>query len=470
MSRSRVLCLNLNFLYERHKRSKLGSGLSICTASPYGRTSRGGWLTTARPVLRDVTPQGVPSQPGIRIEIFDQGENMRASSLNRLQLCIGAGVALFVTAASAQTETVLYSFSSPIDPSGRFMQLKSSAILGTSFYGGSKGEGTIYQLKEKSGTWYYRLVLNFKEATGANPYDGLTIDKAGNVFGATEDGGANNFGTVFALTPNTHGGWTQTVLHNFTGSDGAYPEDVLIADSTNNTLYGTTSSTVGGSGCGNVFSITSDGKYGLLYSFKGGKDGCQPQTGMTFGQTQGTIFGTTLGGGASGNGTVFSMKESQGSWTEKVIYAFAGTSDGQHPTDFRVDAKGNLFGLAAGGQYGQGVVFELTKSFDHWREKTIYSFTGGSDGATPIGLHIDLTTGTIYGSTQFGGTYGEGTVFKLAHSGGGWSESVLHSFGGPGDGAYPVSRPIQDKVSGNIYGTTNQGGQYGDGVVYMIVP
>lgn len=395
---------------------------------------------------------------------------MRAFRFGRLSVCLGAVAALIATTAAAQTETILYSFSSPVDPTGRFIQLKSGAIVGTTYYGGSSSKGGVYQLKEKGGSWKYKQVYSFTGSGGANPYDGLTIDKVNGIFGASQNGGANGYGTVFTLSPTQSGSWNQTVLHNFTGADGGFPEGVLIANSAADRLYGTTSAG-SSSGCGNVFSIATGGSlYKVLYAFKGGNDGCHPQTGMAFGTDEGTFFGTTIGGGSYGQGTVFQMRKNHGDWRKRTVYEFTGGTDGGMPTDFRADANSNLFGVAAGGQYGEGVVFELERSLGYSQGKTIHTFGNGADGASPIGLHINLTTGTIYGSTETGGAYGQGTVYELTPSGGNWTETILHSFGGPGDGAYPVSRPIQDKATGNIYGTTNQGGQYGDGVIYMIVP
>ena len=392
---------------------------------------------------------------------------MRASSLNRLSAFLGISAAFFVTAASAQTESILYNFSSAVNATGRFLQLKSGGMLGTTYSGGTDADGNVYQLKESSGVWKYKQVYSFDWSAGANPADGVTLDGTNVYFGTTQSGGSDGYGTIYRLASSAHG-WVQSVIHNFGGGDGEYPETVLIADTSTNTLYGTTNSSSGGSGCGTAFSIKTNGTFSLLYAFEGGSDGCHPQTGMTFGTNAGTMFGTTTSGGAYGEGTVFELKESDGIWSEHVIHSFKGGSNGGQPTDFRVDANGNLFGVATGGLYGQGIVFELTKSAGSWKEKTIYSFRGGSDGASPVGLHIDLTTNAIYGATEYGGTYGAGTAFQLTRSGAGWYDTILHSFGASGDGAYPVSRPVQDKVTGNLYGTTLNGGQYGTGVVYTI--
>lgn len=196
----------------------------------------------------------------------------------------------------------------------------------------------------------------------------------------------------------------------------------------------------------------------------------------------GNLYGTTHSGGNYGNGTVFEVKKNQdGSWTEKVLHHFTGGNDGSQPVGGLIsDQAGNLYGTTTyGGTYGNGVVFKLTPNSDgSWAERVLHSFTGGADGGYPN--HPDLVfdaAGNLYGATASGGegncsfpTTGCGVIFELtANSKGNWTEQVLHRFSGGNDGAEPEATLIFDK-SGNLYGTTVNGGVYGYGVVFELTP
>jgi uncharacterized repeat protein (TIGR03803 family) len=160
------------------------------------------------------------------------------------------------------------------------------------------------------------------------------------------------------------------------------------------------------------------------------------------------------------------MPNGKGGWTEKVLYNFPAGSGTVTPSSLIFDAVGNLYGETEfGGSAGLGTVFELSPSGANWTEKTIYTFTGRSDGANPQGGLIFDATGNLYGSTQKGGSAcpgtGCGTVFELSPSGGGWTKSLLYNFnGGAADGEYPVAALVFDS-KGNLYGTTLGGGVNG---------
>ncbi len=184
-------------------------------------------------------------------------------------------------------------------------------------------------------------------ADGGNPLSSLVIDAVGNLYGTTFVGGAQGAGEVFELSPNTSGGWTQSVLYSFTGgADGANPylADVIFDKAGN--LYGTT---VGGGdhNLGVVFELTPTGNgwsESVLYSFAGGVDGANPYSGLLF-DPRGNLYGTTYSGGAHGDGTVYELKhENSGEWKEKVIHTFDGKS-GLAPVGGLVfDRRGDLFG------------------------------------------------------------------------------------------------------------------------------
>jgi uncharacterized repeat protein (TIGR03803 family) len=313
------------------------------------------------------------------------------------------------------------------------------------------------------------------------PYAGLIFDKAGNLYGTTEFGGAYNQGTVFEVTPNSDGAWTETVLYNFTGNaDGGQPYAGLVLDAAGN-LYGTTN--FGGSGncslgCGTVFKLApASGGWAetVLYTFTGNSDGREPYARLAF-DAAGNLYGPTLLGGnlgtvcSSGCGTVFKLTRGSSSWTESVLYTFAGTADGASPYDgLTFDAAGNLYGTAyAGGASGNGAIFKLTPGSSGWTESVLHAFTGKYDGKYSYGAVIMDNAGNLYGTAFQGGGQGYGVVFELTPSStGGWKEKVLHSFGNS-PSANPVAGLVMD-AAGNLYGTTQAGGAQGSGLVFEIM-
>jgi uncharacterized repeat protein (TIGR03803 family) len=275
--------------------------------------------------------------------------------------------------------------------------------------------------------------------------------------------------------------WYEKVLRSFgNGTDGYAPSAGLIFDAAGN-LYGTTQYGGGANAYGTVFELTPAGGGNwtetVLYSFRSGTDGAVPGAGLIF-DAAGNLYGTTTAGGPN-NGTVFELTPTTaGGWTEQVLYRFcsqANCTDGQYPYGSLIfDAAGNLYGTTEfGGTYGAGTVFKLTPAAGGgWTETVLYSFGRGTDGASPlVGLIFDVV-GNLYGTTTFGGTYGAGTVFELTPTaGGGWTETVLHSFNPNNgtDGFNPYAGLIFD-AAGNLYGTTYYGGSYGGGTVFELTP
>jgi uncharacterized repeat protein (TIGR03803 family) len=342
----------------------------------------------------------------------------------------------------------------------------------------------------------YKVLHRFKgRADGRAPYAGLVFDSAGNLYGTTAEGGnstkcLHGCGTVFELTPNSDGTWTEHVLHSFDIDDGEYPFGKLIFDAAGN-LYGTTSEGGGASGSGTVFELTpnSDGSWTehVLHSFDI-DDGASPDGKLIF-DAAGNLYGTTVGGGgANGSGTVFELTpNSGGTWTEHVLYIFTGGTDGGYPeAGLLFDAAGNLYGTTLFGGLGAcflpqgcGVLFELTPHSDGtWTEHVLHSFTGRKDGGVPTGDLIFDAMGNLYGATINGGDIkscrrqgvrGCGVIFELIpHSDGSWTERVLHTFENR-----PASNPyaglIFDAV-GNLYGIAHRGGPVDGGVVFKLIP
>ncbi len=195
---------------------------------------------------------------------------------------------------------------------------------------------------------------------------------------------------------------------------------------------------------------------------------CSSVAPLQEGLTPGTLIGATWDGGSNGKGTLFELVNSQGTWSEKVIYTFAGTTDGALPIDLVRSKNGTIYGVAPNaGYYGGGVVFELKLHKGNWQFKVLHSFDL-NDGYVPYGITRDDKTGALYGTTQQGGAFGYGTVFKLVPNGNDWVETVLHDFENGKDGAYPTARPTFDSDTGILYGSTVQGGKNGSGTVYAI--
>ncbi|MGC9950923.1 MAG: choice-of-anchor tandem repeat GloVer-containing protein [Bryobacteraceae bacterium] len=333
---------------------------------------------------------------------------------------------------------------------------------------------------------------------GASPNGGVVPGPKGALYGTTEFGGSsaacltNGCGTVFALEPSGPGGgtWIESILHNFTSSDGATP-DAGVVIGQGGVLYGTTyaGGAYGCYDCGTVFELvppaaalaTPGGTWteDVLHSFGGPGDASGPQTGLVVGGN-GALYGTTLG---PGGGTVFELRPpsaSGGAWTEIILHTFtSGHGDGVTPSGtIALGANRALYGATlVGGAYGQGTVFELSPPATRagpWKETVLYSFTGGGDGANPYAGVVLGAHGAIYGTTQEGGGTGNGVVFELtppAAPGGAWTESVLYNFCSAfdcSDGYVPYASLLF--AQGTLYGDTYMGGASNEGALFELQP
>src|SRR5579863_2858348 len=355
-----------------------------------------------------------------------------------------------------------------------------------------------------SAEWKEKVLYSFQGGTdGAYPAGGVVFDKQGNLYGATQQGGADNCspmaacGTVYQLSPpgQKGGAWTEAILHVFKGkafNDGEFPAGGVITDASGN-IYGTTS--YGGTGdcvllgikggCGTVYEFspprTEGGAwtYAILYSFKGGNDGYLPNGDLVFDST-GSLYGSTAFGGGKGTtcdpgyyqycGTVFKLsppKTKGGKWTEEVLHSFAGGSDGGNPNGGLVlDGKGAIYGTTyiggneggACGSEGCGTIFQLKRPNEKggaWTETVLHRFSTSGDGGGPAaGVAFGRNEG-LYCTTVGGGVGNSpwGTVVQLViDSNGKWKERLLHSFKDGDDGSEPRSGVVFD-AKGNIYGT-----------------
>ncbi len=376
--------------------------------------------------------------------------------------------------AQAQTFKVIHTFTGGADggePAAGLTMDRAGNLYGTAEEGGAGGYGTVFQLKRSGANWTFNTLYGFAGGRDAGlPLAGVIFGPNGSLYGTTQEGGEDcspeGCGTVFNLKPFPTAcktalcGWQETVLYRFTGgSDGSNPgAGELTFDQAGN-IYGTTG--YGGlSGNGTVFELApSNGGWteSVLYDFSG-KNGSQPTSGVIF-DSVGNLYGTTWGGGADGAGTAFELTYLAGSgWTESFLYSFTGGNDGGGVyAGLIFDQSGNLYGTTAAGGSGKGgTVFELTPSNGSWTLNTLYSFTGGGN-CGPWGTVVMDGQGNLYGTTYCDGPYEWGTVFKLTPSGNGWTYTDLHDFTGGSDGGFPEGNVTVDP-SGNLYGTTWRGG------------
>jgi uncharacterized repeat protein (TIGR03803 family) len=320
---------------------------------------------------------------------------------------------------------------------------------------------------------------------GGDPHSALIFDSAGNAYGTTVRGGDLDFGTVFKLTPQATGKWTESVLYSFlAGSDGKNPYGGVTMDGKGN-LYGTTAAggtggICAGDGCGTVFQLIASGgtwSESILYSFQGGTDGWDAGGGLVF-DPQGNLYGTTADGGTAdgcsgqGCGVVYQLSPVRGGWKEKVIHRFTDGRDGYRGSLglLLLDKAGNLYGTAElGGAHAAGTVFKLTPVSGKWQFSIIDGLRGLPHPGFPYGGLIADPSGNLYGTTYFGGRNGLGSVFQLINVSGKWTEVRIHSFKGGLDGSLPTSTLVFD--AGNLYGTTTAGGDPNDdGVIFKLTP
>jgi uncharacterized repeat protein (TIGR03803 family) len=384
----------------------------------------------------------------------------------------------FTNAAWAQTEKVIYSFTGGTDggePEGGVIVDAKGNLYGTTQSGGAGGAGTVFELTPNSdGTWTEQVIHSFvfNGADGGLPFSSLTFDSKGNLYGMTVAGGAAEGGTVFELSPGSNGVWNEQILFSFNGgSDGGSLDGGKLTLDGSGNIYGTCFSG-GAYGFGVVFELTpgSNGIWTetILHSFAGGNDGSGPLNESLALDADGNVYGITSVGGPYDYGVVFELLHgSNGTWTEKILHAFTGGADASNPSGGLIfDASHNLYGASF------YYAFELsTGSNGAWTEKQIHQFTGGSDGAYPESALVFDKAGNLYGTTSDGGFH-RGTVFELIPGPDGtWTEKILHKFSPTGgDGVFPAYPALAISLNGTLYGTTQSGGASNEGVVFAVKP
>ncbi len=460
------------------------------------------------------------------------------------------------------TQTVLHNFSGSSfgGPDGAYPNSiifdGAGNLYGTTFGGGTFGKGTVFRMIPSANGWKEAVLYSFAGPFADGAYPGpLTLDSSGNLYGTTSQGGNSlcydqysqqyyGCGIAYELSPNSDGTWSETILYNFQeGADGGDPTSTLVLDKSGN-LYGTANYggylgngcefLDGGGGCGVLFRLSkANGVWTetVLYTFLGTtSDGSAPPAGVVFDaqdnlyglgypgliefsptsqgtwtpkllytlnlyafglpsfDSAGNVYGTSFNGGISssscngGCGTIFELSPNGvGGWTATTLYAFTGGNDGAEPMGMLRTASGNLFATnQAGGipkclnSYGCGAIFELApNSSGTWSGSVVYDFPLSSlDGGTPYSNLVADAAGNLYGTTTRGGSSNFGTVFKMSvNAKGMWQSTVLYSFtNANGDGAIPQAGLISD-VTGNLYGTTTYGGnKCSCGVVFRLSP
>ncbi len=416
---------------------------------------------------------------------------------------------VFTTAAAASQYKVIYTFQSTSDaniPETQMIADAAGNLYGVTQFGGTHGLGTVFELSPNSnGSWTESILYSFAESTdGGQPWAGVVMDKNGNLYGTTSAGGdascapIHGFcGTAYELSPNGDGTWTETVLVDFTGDNGLTPYGSLILDDAGN-LYGTTEAG-GPNGWGTVFELSPNGDgtwtQTILHGFGIDNNGAKPFSNLLF-DAQGNLWGTTAYGGLRddclenfGCGTVFEMTpQVGGGWGEHAVFDFNG-KNGNPPAGLILDASGNLFGVAPYGGLGTcsgfivngcGDIFELVSS-SGFKPRIVHYFEN-EPIAVPNGIVMD-SQGNIYGTSFEGGvkTCGInqpcGTIFEaVRQADGSYQPHLLYAFPGETTNGFWPYAPLTIDKAGNIYGSTGNGGNLncgisgGCGVVYQIIP
>jgi uncharacterized repeat protein (TIGR03803 family) len=373
-----------------------------------------------------------------------------SNASNRV-ISMNAVLTLAAVTPSGVTISNLYSFTGTTDggnPNG-LMQETNGNFYGTTQTGGTNSSGSIFQMTP-DGVVTTLYLFNDSGTGGYSPQAGLVQGADGNLYGVTENGGANGLGTIFKTTTNG----SLTTAYSFDGGDGAYPVQPMILASDGN-FYGTTSGG-GVDGEGEVFRLAPSGALTQAASFNY-TNGSSPNAVLQ--GADGNLYGTTFLGGTYGDGVIFNVT-TNGALTS--LFSFSFFNGGFLPSaGLAQDVGGNFYGTTfEGGAFGYGTVFAMSPSA---AVTMLYSFTGGNDGGHPAANLIQGGDGNFYGTTVNGGAYGEGTVFRWAPGG---APVTLVSFDGY-DGANSQA-PLVQGTDGNFYGTTQNGGAEGNGVIFRV--
>lgn len=405
------------------------------------------------------------------------------------------GIALVVTflsftmSAQAATYSVVRNFNQTAGgeiPYGQLLMDPQGNLYGAASAGGPGNSGTIFQLSPNgSGGWNYTTLYQCGTTNECTvPMGSLVMDQSGDLYGVTY------FGNVFELSPNGSGMWTATLVHAFNGGvDGNAPSPLTL-DAAGN-LYGA-NATGGTNNLGYIFELSPTiGGWSLihLHDFSG-SDGAESintagqQIAALIQDADGNLYGTTAAGGSGttcqgGCGVVFKLQNQSGTWNETVLHSFTGNDGAAPDAALLLDATGMLYGTTtSGGSNGKGVLFRMQQSSASWRMQILHNFTGiHLDGAYPNAALTMDDAGNLFGATLAGGANlqgcqvmsdtGCGTVFELSpNSTGGWKMTILHAFSGRKDGGFPEGI-VRDR-NGNLFGGAEAGGAGFEGLVFKI--
>lgn len=392
--------------------------------------------------------------------------------------------------AQAQTFTVIHNFTNGADggvPRAGLTYISPGNFYGTTMFGGkvvhlcdwldeTPGCGTVFKLSHVGSGWMLTPIYSFDTTHGDGilPLGRVTIAPDGTLYGNTMGGPGNtSWGTVFHLSPSpvapkkvALSPWNEKTMYVFSGgSDGRAPTDDLIFDRSGS-IYGS---------AGVLYKLNPLGNDVWAETVV---DPQGPDGGVIL-DSAGNLYGTVAEGDLYGCGGIHKWSRSKLGWVEQTLYNFTGGSDGCTPRDGLImDNSGALYGTTTNHDRGGGTVFKLTPSIAVWSFELLYSFT---DGGVPQGKLLIDADGNLYGATAYGGAFRWGSVFELQYRNGQWSYRSLHDFTGGSDGANPVGSLVLD-VNGKLYGTTTMGGAgtgtggcplsgyIGCGVVFEITP
>jgi uncharacterized repeat protein (TIGR03803 family) len=385
------------------------------------------------------------------------------------------------------SEQIIFAF--PADglggsvPTGGLISDAAGNLYGTTASGGAFGYGSVFKLSFENGTWTEDLLYSFKgwPHDGSGPESALLLE-AGSLYGTTAAGGPSGFGTVFRLAPDRSGGWTETILHAFNGKDGSLPVLAPLVSDAHGNLYGVTQGYCYRGTCGNgtVFELSpqqnASWSFKVLHSF--GYSG-QPDAGVIFDKA-GNLYGTTTYGGplncfGSGCGTVFKLTHVANKWKFATIHTF-NYSNGAYPQgNLIMDSAGNLYGATLGGDntYNGGVAFKLSPTKTGWSETVLHAFGAPGDGSEPSSLVLGAS-GQLFGSVPLStnASYAtqNGYVFELSlQANGTWRESVVYAFPNTNAAPFPNSNLIWNTSRTALMGTTGPSSDPA-GTVYEVTP
>ncbi len=408
-----------------------------------------------------------PAQPSTRIS----HTSFRSTCV--VLMLGGALLMLIAQATQAQTLTVLHTFSGPdgLYPYSGVTLDRAGNLYGTTYAGGASQDGTVYQLK-RVGSSYIRNQLHAFTggADGEQPWGGVIFGPDGALYGTTNGGPFQGGGTVFSLRPpvticrSVLCPWTETVLYGVGQFGGIEPAYGQIAFDSAGNIYGTTAFG-GAEGYGDVYELSRAGNGWTgtqLYSF-GDPDAQFPGHNVVL-DSAGNLYGTTDEGGSDAEGTVFQLVRSGSGWSENILANLGLGVGGYGATGLIMDAAGNLYGGTLGAENTAASVFELSRSGNGWQLTVLHSF---ASGLACWGSLVMDSNGNLYGTTYSLGAHGLGNIFKLSPSGNGWTYTDLYDFSNNGDGENPTG-DLSIDANGNLYGTNL--GENGNGVVWKLTP